>query len=74
MKHLLVPIIFTSSAVIGTMIDPLPILYRDYKVAATNSRFFSSVVARLIDTCVVHLAVGSLRTVIVSRKWFLLNY
>ena len=38
------------------MIDPLPILNRRYKAAATNSRFFSSVVARLNDTCVVHLA------------------
>ena len=66
--------IFTSSAVIGAMIDPLPILDRHYKVAATNSHFSSSVVARLNDTCVVHLAISSLRTLIVSRKWFLLNY
>ena len=38
------------------MIDPLPIIDRCYKAAAANSRFFSSVVARLNDTCVVHLA------------------
>ena len=63
--------IFTSSAVLGNLIDPLPILDRRYKAAATNSRFFSSVVARLNDTCVVHLAISSLRTVISSRKKFL---
>ena len=48
--------------------DPLPILDRRYKAAATNSRFFSSVVARLNDTCVVHLAISSLRTVMSSHK------
>ena len=66
--HFLVQIIFTSSAILGNMLDPLPILDRRYKAAATNSRFFSSVVARLNDTCVVHLAISSLRTVISSRK------
>ena len=59
---------FTSSAILGNMIDPLPILDRRYTAAATNSRFFSSVVTRLNDTCVVHLAISSLRTVMSSRK------
>ena len=59
---------FTSSAILGNMIDPLPILDRHYKAAATNSCFFISVVGRLNDTCVVHLAISSLRTVMSSRK------
>ena len=68
MKRFLVQIIFTSSAILGNMIDPLPILDRRCKAAATNSRSFSSVVARLNDTCVVNLAISSLRTVISLRK------
>ena len=64
----LVQIIFTSSAILGNMLDPLPILDIRYKAAATNSRFFSSVVARLNDICVLHLAISFLRTVISSRK------
>ena len=55
----LVQIIFTSSANLGNVLDPLLILDRRYKAAATNSRFFSSVVARLNTTCVVHLAISS---------------
>ena len=61
--------IFTSSSfILGHMIDPLPILDGHYKAAATNSCFFSSVVARLNDSCVFHLAISSLITVISSRK------
>ena len=37
------------------MMDPLPIIDRRYKAAATNSHCFSSVVTRLNGTCVVHL-------------------